>query len=110
MGFFLFDAATFIASYAFPILPYELFLIMPWALAYFAEGGRVQLFTLKIETLVVFMTYWGAIYGAEFTRWRSPPSSAPVSRRRISAWTVLCPLRASARRCLRRPLVRGASC
>lgn len=63
MGFFLFDAATFIASYAFPILPYELFLIMPWALAYFAEGGRVQLFTLKIETLVVFMTYWGAIYG-----------------------------------------------
>jgi len=36
---------------------------MPWALAYFAEGGRVQLFTLKIETLVVFMTYWGAIYG-----------------------------------------------
>ena len=61
MPFFLFQAATFIAGYAFPVLPYELFVPLPWILAYFIEKPTVK---VTVTRLVIFITYWGALYGA----------------------------------------------
>ena len=49
-----------VAYIAFPLLPYELFLFMPFVFAYFVEKPTDK---ITITRLVAFITYFGAIWG-----------------------------------------------